>query len=570
MRLFVTLSLILTSSLLSAQFHDNHWMMGYEGGEFSPPNDSFGVSVLSFYNADLKITDNQEIDLCFDSSSSSFSNYNGSLLFYSNNKEIRDINDQLIFNGHLENNGFTEQVSPQSFIYLPFDEGQLIQYVYTTYSNDFPSYSDNINLSVISDQDGVLGIFSETEDLTADSLSTGNLTACRHANGEDWWILAALADNPIVYSLLFTPSGVQSTDTLSVTNNMKNGLGQAVFSPNGENYIQLNLVNLNEPGYLDIFDFNRATGELSNQQRTTLSLNAFAGGVAVSPSSQYLYVADYETILQYDLWAEDVLSSVDTVAVYDGFLESGFFPTRFYLAQLAPDGKIYINSPSGVRSLHVIEFPDKKGVACNVRQHAIQLPNFNSFTLANHPNYRLGSIDGSPADSLGIDNLPRAYYRTDRNTEDTLGFHFQDLSFYEPATWSWSFGDGSDSSERHPDHTFAGPGIYEVCLTVTNDLGTDTECRTLELGPSAVTDLRPLDITTFPNPVRDVLVFDLGDYFPLNGRFKLVDGAGREVLSEQVLNRQTTFNLAHLSAGMYYYSFWDGGVRLGTGKVVVE
>ena len=42
--------------------------------------------------------------------------------------------------------------------------------------------------------------------------------------------------------------------------------------------------------------------------------------------------------------------------------------------------------------------------------------------------------------------------------------------------------------ERHPDHTYAAPGIYEVCLTVSNDLGTDTHCRTLDLGPVSVSN----------------------------------------------------------------------------------
>jgi len=39
----------------------------------------------------------------------------------------------------------------------------------------------------------------------------------------------------------------------------------------------------------------------------------------------------------------------------------------------------------------------------------------------------------------------------------------------------WSFGDGERSTQRHPIHTFAAPGTYEVRLTVTDDTGlTDT------------------------------------------------------------------------------------------------
>lgn len=551
---------------LSAQFYDNHWMMGYSGGDNSPVNDSFGVSILSFFDAELQIENNQEIDLFF-RDGNALSNYEGNLLMYSDNLEIRNALDQLIINGFFEDNGDSERILPQSFVFLPFDFLNLVHYVQMTYSDGFPQLGQNIYSSLINTS-GTIGIYERIEYTIPDSLTTGEMTACRHANGRDWWILVAAANKSLVYSVLLNPEGITLTDTMQVDYEMQNGLGQAKFSPDGSHYIRYNNVFVGEEDYLDIFDFDRCTGQLSNHIHTSIGSDANSGGVAISPSSQFLYVSHYNNIYQYDLWAEDVFATQLSVATYDGYLEWGIFHSRFYLAQLAPDGKIYINSPSGVKTLSVIESPDKRGVDCNVRQHAIQLPNNNASTLANHPHYRLGPIDGSPADSLGIDNLPRAYYRIDRNAEDTLNFHFQDLSFYEPGDWSWTFGDGGSSSDRHPDHIYAGPGIYEVCLTVSNDLGSDTHCRTIELGTVGVKVPGTLDFSTFPNPVQDVMVLALGDYLPLNGQFKLYDAIGREVFSRQVLYRQASFNLRHLSPGVYYYSFWDQGRQIGQGKVV--
>src|SRR5690606_9702136 len=34
-------------------------------------------------------------------------------------------------------------------------------------------------------------------------------------------------------------------------------------------------------------------------------------------------------------------------------------------------------------------------------------------------------------------------------------------------TWSWDFGDGATSHERHPLHIYSEPGIYDVRLTVS-------------------------------------------------------------------------------------------------------
>ncbi|HRF38555.1 MAG TPA: hypothetical protein PK198_07190, partial [Saprospiraceae bacterium] len=71
----------------------------------------------------------------------------------------------------------------------------------------------------------------------------------------------------------------------------------------------------------------------------------------------------------------------------------------FYLAQLAPDGKIYINSNNGVRYLHVINQPDSLGLACDVCQHCVELPSINALSLPNFPNYRLHHLEGSPCDT---------------------------------------------------------------------------------------------------------------------------------------------------------------------------
>lgn len=44
---------------------------------------------------------------------------------------------------------------------------------------------------------------------------------------------------------------------------------------------------------------------------------------------------------------------------------------------------------------------------------------------------------------------------------------FLDLSYGNFTDWSWSFGDGTGSTEQNPIHNFASAGIYTVCLTVT-------------------------------------------------------------------------------------------------------
>lgn len=72
------------------------------------------------------------------------------------------------------------------------------------------------------------------------------------------------------------------------------------------------------------------------------------------------------------------------------------------IAQVAPDGKIYISTGNSTFHLHVINLPDDAGFACDLVQHGVELPAYYFNGLPNHPNYHLGPMDGTVCDSLGI------------------------------------------------------------------------------------------------------------------------------------------------------------------------
>jgi len=59
-----------------------------------------------------------------------------------------------------------------------------------------------------------------------------------------------------------------------------------------------------------------------------------------------------------------------------------------------------------------------------------------------------------------------------------LSVAFTDTSTGTPTSWSWNFGDGNTSTVQHPSHIYAGEGIYNVSLTLTNSGGSDTETKT--------------------------------------------------------------------------------------------
>ncbi len=69
-------------------------------------------------------------------------------------------------------------------------------------------------------------------------------------------------------------------------------------------------------------------------------------------------------------------------------------------------------------------------------------------------------------------------------------FDFTDLSTSANTitTWAWDFGDGTLSSLQNPQHVYNVPGLFNVCLTVTdNTSATNTFCQNVfgNLGPDA-------------------------------------------------------------------------------------
>ena len=189
------------------------------------------------------------------------------------------------------------------------------------------------------------------------------------------------------------------------------------------------------------------------------------------------------------------------------------------------------------------------------------MPNFNTL--------RLGPIDGSPADTLGIDNNPVSRFRHEQDTLDQLAIDFVDLSYFEPTRWNWDFGDGNTTTERFPSHRYTSDGAYRVCLTVSNDNSADVSCDTLFLGVTSLEETtEPRNISLFPNPVEDVTRVAFHDYLPRAARIRFYDTSGSLVLQERLGSVSELVDMSGLQTGVYVYEVWDGETRLVSGKVV--
>jgi len=570
---------------------DYVWLTGYS----SNPNILIVGGTRIDFNYEPPMISYEYRDLNFDAANASMCDAEGNLLFYTNGIAIHNYLNELIENGDsLNPDPYTENwvdggyLLPQGILALPYptaeDKYILFHGVITP---TWPPINQNsyivfkllytvLDMSANTDEGKVI---EKNILLLGDTLDFGKITATRHANGRDWWVLLQEHFSNRYHQLLLSPDGIIQHNINAIGTTVVSGLGQAVFAPDGSKYVHFTTHSLQDGQFVDIYDYERCYGQLNNHISINYNDTAFSGGVTISPNSRFLYVSSNRYVYQYDLEAGDIEASREVVAVYDGFLAPDPFavPVKFFLAQLAPDDKIYISSSNTVPYLHVIHNPNAKGTACQMEQHGVQLPTLNKFGIPNAPYYGLGPEDGSPCDTLGIDHHPQADFRY--LTEISM-VNFYDYSHFFPTEWFWTFGDGSSSTERDPVHTYTESGVYEVCLIVSNANASDTLCQEVEVivtgTDEAVVEKAVLKV--FPNPARDYVVLQVPDgeaILRLQGLVPLTwtlrDALGREVrrVVLQHPEAQTVASLENVAPGMYFWHLTVGGMTVQAGKLSV-
>ncbi len=413
--LLVIFLLVSSFTHLSAQQHDNVWLMG-RSGIVPDSNSVFALSILNFSQLTPEISFLAE-EMDFDVTNSSISDSSGNLLFYTNGAYIADASHQPMENGtglnpgdYVEDNGPDGLVIRQGTLILPrpqiVDQYYLFHVYYEYPDGDLSFHGSRLNYSLIdmTENNGLGAVIEKNQPIFADTLDK-KISAVKHANGMDWWIVMQEYGSNGFHKMLLTSDGISYEGLQHVGDSIPNGLGGSVFSPDGSRFAAISLFGgLNNDYPVSIYDFNRCNGVFSNPLHFVYGDTAWYGGVAISPSSQFLYICNFNEVFQLDLWAEDIAASQQTVAVYDEYIEEYWpgFPTfpKFNVPQLAPDGKIYISTGSSSRFLHVIHDPDEPGLTCNVEQRAIMLPTFNLRSIPVFPNYRLGPLSESVCDSL--------------------------------------------------------------------------------------------------------------------------------------------------------------------------
>jgi hypothetical protein len=566
--IFITL----IAGTLVGQHQDAIWTLGYDSNGF-PQNPGTDRIYFRFHDS-LEIEYLHDYSFMpFRATNTSICDSAGNLLLLSNSCYIANGQEEYIENSDSLNPGYIYNnwcVGPDTsgynsnntalFLQNPGDANEYLLFHISTLVKLTPlvAYDDNLRLTRVNLSDQL--VTEKNIVLIADTLDNDAMHAVRHANGRDWWIVLAKQQSNKYYIVLLSPGGILIKEQMIGVSTAYQAGGEMVFSPDGSK-----LARFNTRDDLRIMDFDRCTGTLSNPMHIPIDNSAdieLFAGLAFSADGRFLYAAEVQRLLQFDMEAADIAASKTIIAEITPNPGCSLGKSIAYM-ELGPDGYIYARPLNGQRCLHRIRHPERLGQQCAFEMYYYTL-DFANVGLPHFPNFRLGPIDGSACDTLGIDNVPLAGWRHD--PAGGLSVEFTSVSWHEPEQWQWDFGDGAFSAERNPAHTFPAPGAYEVCLTVSNTYGSDTKCKTVWVGTSSVGEAPGRDRPqVYPNPTAGLVTIE---GLASGSRIRVFDGLGR--LVGEYIHQNTALDLGALPPGVYYLQCTTpDGAEVAGGKVVV-
>lgn len=380
---------------LIAQGYNHNWLLGSWIYLTDPKGRAFIDSNNFSFSTEYR-------KMSFLGTQGNISDANGNFLMSSNGIWIANANNDTMLNGSGLNPGSYASSWPYGMpalsnnVFIPFPNSPtkfvLLHHTQQEVGLLYLNYNLFYSIIDITKDSGLGEVISKNNIAVNDTFCEG-IGVCKHANGIDWWIAMIKENSSEVMLCEFTQQLIQNLSFQNLNYSPKplqNG-AQLTFSSDGSKFITTTYDNpTDRNSYVILSDFDRCNGVFSNTQTIPVTNGAYIWGLAFSPSGEYIYACSSGYVFQIN----STTLAVDTVAVYDGFISppgSNCCYTTFWNMYLAANGKIYITSGSSVQHIHVINFPDSAGIACDVQQHAIDLVDYLHLrAVPNHPNYYLG------------------------------------------------------------------------------------------------------------------------------------------------------------------------------------
>lgn len=403
--------------------------------------------------------------------SSSIADSSGNLLFYTDGIVVYNSANTIMANG----TGLTGyQSCAQSALIVKKPGNNTLYYIFSQGADAL-----GLNYSVV-DMSLATGMGSVTiKNVLLSDSSSEKLTAVKHANGTDIWVLTHDNTGNIFRAFLVSAAGINTVAVLSSVGSIYVDMDYMAClkaSPDGTKLATA----IGGTGF-EIYDFNSSTGAITNPIYIGPNF-PYAYGVEFSADGTKLYGTNIHdaSYMIPRLYQWDLSAGSATAIIASQYTVSNTGATKCQL-QLASNGNIYV-ARLGEQMLGVIKNPCAPGAACNYVEEGQSIaPNECAYGL---PNIITSGFEKIVPFACEM-NCYNASFFSPLSSNPTSTCPSGSLLY---SAYSWNFGDtasgtANTSALANPTHIFSFAGNYKIKLIATFACCSDTFLRIVSTLP---------------------------------------------------------------------------------------
>jgi gliding motility-associated-like protein len=433
--LFLLVSIFEIINFAYAQKQNNQWRFGGAGAI------DFNTVPPSFVNGCVIATS--------EGSASVADKLTGALLFYTDGVTVWNANNQVMPNGTGLLGGSNLLSSTTAAVIVPKPGSSNLYYIVTVHELLSP-IGVNYSLVDMTLNGGLGDIVAGQQNIFLIQTGTEKLEVVPSSDGTGFWLLTDDFPGNSFYAFKISSTGIQNTPVVSTV-----GSGAGLAAGHMKINRQFNKIAIGAGAQIEVFDFDNATGILSNPIAWNVNLpGGLIYGIEFSPDGKVLYISDSFSIFQYDFTQTTPLAiqnSLYQIASQAGTLQLGI------------DNKIYVNTGC----LSTINCPNNLGAACG----------YQTCVIAN----QTGGGGGLPKWVYYADDSPSSTSNSIATTDSCFGSstQFSLQSIAGITNVNWLFGDPNSGANNtangfNVSHSFSQIGTYNVRAILNNACGADT------------------------------------------------------------------------------------------------
>lgn len=466
------LFIILMSNPILAQKQYNNWYFGDHVGITFNTNNGFPAML-------------QDSRMRAHRGTATISDEKGSLLFYSDGTQIWNREHEIMPNG-LGLDGDNYAMQPVLIVKTP--EERDLYYVFTIdcglayQGGEIQGKGLKYSLVDMAMDNGLGDVVASKKNITLLDSATGQCAAIKHQNGIDYWVITHEKNNNRYYIFLVNKYGVTLDHIDSIGSVYEYMTGTGLYPAELKSSISGTKIanSFYFHGRIEILDFDKANGKLSNPIRLEDTLLSPSGGIEFSPDESKLYaVACFDKLFGYYYNFRRRIyqinlneNTVDAMLSNMIRIDNDKDTTYFNALQIGPDFKIYATNIYD-DYLYAIHNPNELGKSCNFDEKAVYV-HYGKDTI---PDYTYNVRFGLPniiASDLGIQMflLPDTLCGG-----EVITLRSNIYTHVKVDSYAWTGPNGFSSSEPEPEILNAVEemsGWYKLQAVTNNQTVTDS------------------------------------------------------------------------------------------------